>query len=49
MACDDRGLSAVLAMQLKVELTELVGQRCSCWVAPAEYGVFRSDFERVEN
>ena len=41
--------AAALAMQLKVDLTELVGQRFSCWVAPAEYGVFRSDFQRVES
>ena len=38
----------VLAMQLDIDVADLVGQRFSCWVTPDEYGVLRSDFKRVE-
>ncbi|GAA4264305.1 hypothetical protein GCM10022255_116710 [Dactylosporangium darangshiense] len=40
--------AADLAMQLEIDAADLVGQRFSCWVTPAQYGVFRSDFRRVE-
>ncbi|MGK5440777.1 hypothetical protein ACSNN7_02950 [Micromonospora sp. URMC 105] len=40
--------AAVLAVQLEIDAADLVGQRFSCWVTPAQYGVFRSDFRRVE-
>jgi hypothetical protein len=36
--------AAMLAFQLGVEEVSLLGRRFSCWVAPAEYGVTRSDF-----
>lgn len=41
--------AAVLAMQLEIDAADLVGQRFNCWVTPAQYGVFRSDFRRVES
>ncbi|WP_204290318.1 hypothetical protein [Micromonospora gifhornensis] len=39
----------VLAYQLGVEQSSLLGRRFSCWVEPAEYGVIRSDFQLVED
>jgi hypothetical protein len=36
--------AAVLALNLRVEETSLVGRRFSCLVVPDEYGVTRSDF-----
>ncbi|NBE85459.1 hypothetical protein GVV04_31895 [Micromonospora sp. NEAU-HG-1] len=39
--------AATLAFQLGVEETSLPGRRFSCWVAPDEYGVTRSDFRIV--
>lgn len=41
--------AATLAYQLKVEEESLPGRRYSCWVEPAEYGVFRSDFKLIED
>jgi hypothetical protein len=36
-------------MQLEIDVADLVGQRFRCWVMPAEYGIFRGDFRRVES
>nr|BFE56408.1 hypothetical protein GCM10020063_009340 [Dactylosporangium thailandense] len=41
--------AAVLAMQLEIDVADLVGQRFRCWVTPAEHGVIRSDFRRLES
>jgi len=41
--------AATLAYQLRVEESSLPGRRYSCWVEPAEYGVFRSDFKLIED
>ena len=34
----------MLAFRLGISEAELVGSGFSCWVAPAEYGVIRSDY-----
>jgi DNA-directed RNA polymerase subunit RPC12/RpoP len=39
--------SAVLATQLGLEESSLVGSRFRCWVSPAEYGVIRGDFRLI--
>lgn len=39
--------AAMLAVQLGIEESRLVGARFSCWVEPAEYGVFESDFTLI--
>ena len=39
----------VLAMQLGINKADLIGQRFRYRVTPAEYGVIRSDFRRVES
>lgn len=44
-----RTVAAGLAMQLGIDGAELVGRRFSCWVTPAQYGVFRSDYRLVES
>lgn len=36
--------AADLATMLGADESTLVGRRFSCWVVPAEYGVFKSDF-----
>ena len=41
--------AATLAYQLRVEESSLPGRRFSCWVEPAEYGVFRIDFKLIED
>jgi hypothetical protein len=38
----------VLAINLRVEASTLLGRRFSCLVTPAEYGVVRSDFRLIE-
>jgi hypothetical protein len=43
-----RTVAAGLAMQLGTDAADLVGRRFSCWVTPAQYGVFRSDYRLVE-
>ncbi|MGA4726990.1 hypothetical protein ACWEOS_13265 [Micromonospora taraxaci] len=39
--------AAMLAFQLGVEESSLVGRRFSCWITPAEYGTFESDFRLI--
>jgi hypothetical protein len=39
--------AATLAYQLGVEEVSLLGCQFSCWVAPAEFGVIRSDFRLI--
>ncbi|MEU1366299.1 hypothetical protein ABZ454_09185 [Streptomyces sp. NPDC005803] len=36
--------AADLAGQLGIDVSELLGRPCTCWVEPTEYGVIRSDF-----
>ncbi|MBM2618767.1 hypothetical protein JIG36_24725 [Actinoplanes sp. LDG1-06] len=40
--------AAILAFQLGVDESSLPGRWFSCWVEPAEYGVFESDFRLEE-
>ncbi|MEV7985395.1 hypothetical protein [Micromonospora sp. NPDC085948] len=37
----------MLAIQLNIAEPRLVGVRFSCWVSPAEYGTFQSDFKLI--
>jgi len=39
--------ASVLALNLGVEESTLVGRRYSCWVVPDEYGFTRSDYKLV--
>ncbi|MFI9530922.1 hypothetical protein [Micromonospora rosaria] len=39
--------ASMLAFNLQVEESTLLGRRYSCWVVPAEYGVIRSDFRLI--
>jgi hypothetical protein len=41
--------AAMLAFQLKIAVSALTGRRFNCWVTPAEYGVFQSDFQLTED
>ena len=41
--------AAGLASSLGIDASELIGLRFSCWVEPAEHGVFRSEFRLVES
>ncbi|MGC4806739.1 hypothetical protein [Micromonospora sp. DT233] len=41
--------AATLAFNLKVEEVSLPGCRFSCWVEPADYGTFRSDYQLIED
>ncbi|BFU41827.1 hypothetical protein KRMM14A1004_00640 [Krasilnikovia sp. MM14-A1004] len=39
--------AAMLTLNLGVDESTLTERRFSCWVAPAEYGVVRSDFKLI--
>jgi len=39
--------ASMLALNLGVEESTLVGRRYSCWVVPDEYGFTRSDFKLI--
>jgi len=39
--------ASMLALNLGVDESALVGRRYSCWVVPDEYGFTRSDFKLI--
>ncbi|GHJ47031.1 hypothetical protein Cs7R123_43730 [Catellatospora sp. TT07R-123] len=39
--------AAILAVQLGIDESALIGSLFSCWVSPAEHGVIRSDFRCI--
>lgn len=41
--------ASMLALNLGVDESTLVGRRYSCWVVPDEYGFTRSDFRLVSD